>query len=663
MKVVGGRIKMKDMLFHSEYIAIYEGCETFLMKSIGVSRETLRGFLQTLFTSDDLKETYRQLCDQTIGISMPIVILDAHKFLHMIDHYDGFLHEELRDKTGSYYTPREIVNTMVDGIFEESQVMSKLKKKEEISLLEPSCGTMTFIRAYLKKAFEYVCDEAYFKRLVSEVTAIDIQWSPLFLGAMGVVYQVHCLCGDWTIPWKISCADTLELQTIDGTMDIVLGNPPYLGEKGNKAFFRTLKEKSATAPYYAGRMDLYYFFIHKGLNALKENGLLAFITTNYFVTADSGQLLRKHIKEAGAFRRIIDYSGDGLFKSARGQHNVSFLIQKKGRSEDDLCMIVKMGQRKDHSLIELSTSLIEEYKLYDDKGLISLNGDLKSYDLLEKIKDNSDGILSDNYDVKQGIVSGADVVTKRMLDQNLIQGSACIHKGTPIYIFPREEHLPFEGPWKDFYKNSDIEQYSIRKQPAYRIYYLAGQELPSDTGLNYLQQFRGVLEKRREVALGYRKWYELQWPRTPSLFEQAKLVMPQRARKNTFAYTEKAFYGSADIYYIIHADQNVLALKYLNGLINSKLYYFWLFHRGKRKGDLLELYSTPIKNLPIINYSGTSWQMEIIDCVQDLILNQEIDIKERTCLCQKIDEMLYEGFSLTHEEIKDVEALYNQMDN
>ena len=38
-------------------------------------------------------------------------------------------------------------------------------------------------------------------------------------------------------------------------------------------------------------------------------------------------------------------------------------------------------------------------------------------------------------------------------------------------------------------------------------------------------------------------------------------------------------------------------------MLNSSLYQTWLKSFGKRKGNLLELYATPLKNLPILRLS------------------------------------------------------------
>jgi len=638
------------------YIELYKGCERFLCQTLGIQEAELRAHVEQLIVSDTLKKYFVTLQESATAVE-GVFICDATMFIHKIDHYDDEIQEHKRDKTGSYYTPEPIVSRMVAAVLAETAVAKKIKKRERIHLLEPTCGTMTFVRTLMKQIHAQTEESRYLKFFMDGVITVDLQPEPLMLGILSILYEGFRLTGHWSMKWQVRCMDALKIKDLEDVMDVVVGNPPYLGKKGNGPFFRQLKEDPDTAKYYEGRMDLYYFFIHVALDVLKPSGCLSFITTNYFTTADSAKKLRERLQREGVFKQLTDYSGDGLFKSARGQHNVSFIYEKKTPALTDKCEVIKIGQQKDDSLIELSTDMIENNCLYDHKGLISLSGDKEVYRLLEKIKAQSTGELSDVFDVKQGIVSGADFVTKSMLERKLSPEdlSKGIEKGNPIYVFPKSEVHPFEGPWKDFYKNSDIDKYSVSEDPKYQIYYVCENNAPTQEGLSHLERFKSVLVKRREVTLGYREWYELQWPRTSELFEQPKLVMPQRSRSNIFAYVPGGFYGSADIYYIIHETQDVSALLYLNGVINSKLYYFWLYHRGKKKGELLELYSTPIKSLPVIHFNGVQWQSKIIELVERLRKNKD------KYLMDQIDFIVYEGFSLTDDEIETVEAFYKKM--
>lgn len=635
----------------ARYLAVYASCEQYIVRELGISTQVLRSFVTELFQTPNLKIYYKELCNQAVGYDDPIAISDAKEFIHIIDHFDEMFHEEKRDKTGSYYTPQSIVDEMVARALETAIMSEKLKRRQALKVLEPSCGTMIFIRTLCDAVYEITDDKSYLELFLSGIITVDVQAKPLILGVLGIIYKVYDLTGLWAYSWHVRCEDALLISDLDGSMDMVIGNPPYLGEKGNRDYFRYLKDLPTIAKYYEGRMDLYYFFIHRGIEALKADGILSFITTNYFVTADSAVKLREHIRQEMVFKRLVDYSDDDVFKSARGQHNLSFILQKEVIDDSKFCDVV----------IAQVCKRIQAYKLYDNSGLITLINSGRDYDLLEKIAIKSDGLLSDICDVKQGIVSGADAVTNKMITSGYVSLDDDISKGTPIYVFPKSEEKPFKGPWQSFYKNSDIGSYNMSREASYDIYYVTTESQPSEAGFAYLENFKTVLERRREVQLGYRQWYELQWPRTRALFEQPKLVMPQRNRKNVFAYSELPIYGSADIYYIIHKNQDKRVLKYLTALLNSKLYYYWLYKRGKKKGELLELYSTPIKSLPVIHYQDELWQRQLIAYIDEILDGGFLEETLVKSYREKIDLLVYEGFSLVNDEIRLIEKLYDKI--
>ena len=89
------------------------------------------------------------------------------------------------------------------------------------------------------------------------------------------------------------------------------------------------------------------------------------------------------------------------------------------------------------------------------------------------------------------------------------------------------------------------------------------------------------------------------------------------------------------------------------GILNSKVIYFWLFHRGKRKGNTLELYHTPLSNIPI-KIGKEDTRIQIANIVLNIIgnLNENIPAKE---FINKLDALIYSLYGLTEEEIAIVE--------
>jgi adenine-specific DNA-methyltransferase len=150
-------------------------------------------------------------------------------------------------------------------------------------------------------------------------------------------------------------------------------------------------------------------------------------------------------------------------------------------------------------------------------------------------------------------------------------------------------------------------------------------------------------------------YYSVSYPREQRVFEEPKIVVPQRSPRNTFAYNTIPWYASADVYFILKKSADY-DLKFLLGLLNSKLLYYWIYHKGKRKGEILELYIRPLSEIPIKNVSPAK-QRPIIDLVERILTAKQRDAKADTgVLEQKLDKLVYALYGLTPEEIKIVEG-------
>jgi adenine-specific DNA-methyltransferase len=96
--------------------------------------------------------------------------------------------------------------------------------------------------------------------------------------------------------WHTWFSDVFSRDDKEG-FDIVIGNPPYIGEKGHKEIFQPVKADIHLGQYYLGKMDYFYFFFHLAFNMLSPNGVTTFITTNYYPTALGARRLRADIKD------------------------------------------------------------------------------------------------------------------------------------------------------------------------------------------------------------------------------------------------------------------------------------------------------------------------------------------------------------------------------
>jgi adenine-specific DNA-methyltransferase len=103
--------------------------------------------------------------------------------------------------------------------------------------------------------------------------------------------------------------------------------------------------------------------------------------------------------------------------------------------------------------------------------------------------------------------------------------------------------------------------------------------------------------------------------------------------------------------------------KFLTGLLNSKLIYFWLYHKGKRQGEQLQIDKAPLIRIPIINkedervIKNVDLLIELNKKLESVNLEGEKDIikKQINALEKQIDNIVYDLYGLTKEEIKVIE--------
>ena len=91
------------------------------------------------------------------------------------------------------------------------------------------------------------------------------------------------------------------------------------------------------------------------------------------------------------------------------------------------------------------------------------------------------------------------------------------------------------------------------------------------------------------------------------------------------------------------------------GVLNSKLIYVWLYNRGKRKGEILELIQVPLCEIPIAEFNDEQ-KHQISELAQEITRRKAESIEADTDTEElMIDEIVYAAYGLTPEEIVLVE--------
>jgi adenine-specific DNA-methyltransferase len=181
-----------------------------------------------------------------------------------------------------------------------------------------------------------------------------------------------------------------------------------------------------------------------------------------------------------------------------------------------------------------------------------------------------------------------------------------------------------------------------------------GYPKPTKIELDYLHRFFPILSSRSEFLLEKRPWYELHRAREEDLFTGPKLVNSYRTYDNAFAFSDKPFFGGADLTYITNLEEEKLDLFFLLGLLNSDLIYTWFYFRGKRKGEMLELKQVPVSEVPIArDVAIESLIAQGAKALYDALkLNPNISFNEEM---KSINKLVFQLYNLSVAEIGIIE--------
>jgi len=444
--------------------------------------------------------------------------------------------------------------------------------------------------------------------------------------------------------------------------DIVIWNPPYIKEYDNRSAFDWLRDK----PYYIWKMDLWYYFACYTLDFLKDWWIQSFIAQNNWITSHWARIIRNKILEDAKIKEFIDFWDYKVFENVWIQTMIYILEKTKNNLNYELKysrLYNKNYNRKninkflydDNNTSEYTKHYSKIWKTkYLDKTIDFANEE--KWNILSKMMTNSDFKLIEK-DIAQWIVPNPDIVNKKNLLK--ITENEGIKVGDGVFVIEKNK---FKSDYLyPLYETENIDRYFFKIENNKEIIYIPNKTILGKNSdlYKHLYKYREIMEDRRENKLWRLEFYNLHWWRDKSFFTNwPKIVIARKSDRPSFSYIEENCFVMLT-FNVIKTDW--INLKYLTWLLNSKLIEFWLKNKGKMQWDNYQIDKEPLLNIPLINPSEED-QKPFIKLVDKILKITKQDFydpknipKEQLDLESEIDDMVYELYGLSEEEVRVVE--------
>lgn len=343
-----------------------------------------------------------------------------------------------------------------------------------------------------------------------------------------------------------------------GGFDIVIGNPPYIqlqkmGLDSNdleKGGFKTFSKTS----------DIYCLFYEQGINLLKANGVLTYITSNSWMKTKYGELLRKYFVENTDPICIINFEDSKIFQTATVETNI--LISKKESYKKQTSAV---AVKQDYAL----NSSILEYKINNEIILNELSNTewiILSYNdfvIKKRIEECTNTIKSLQYEINIGVNTGLNEVY--IINEEKKNELISLDKKNASLLVPT-------------IKGRDLKKYNYSFSNNYLINVHNGIKLkkikPINAEIDYPSIFSYFKTNEAKILNRWDKghyWYNLRNCAYLEDFTKPKIIWGELSDKPKFAFDDKGLMTDATVFIMTGNLLKVILI-----ILNSKIceWYF-----------------------------------------------------------------------------------------
>jgi len=448
--------------------------------------------------------------------------------------------------------------------------------------------------------------------------------------------------------WRFEFPEVLNDEGDLMGFDIVIGNPPYIRQEDIKEIKPYLQNRYSTS---AATADLFVYFIELGVRILKPKGKFIFIIPNKWMRARYGKALRAFLKDL-AIESLIDFGDLPVFEEATTYPCILSLSNEESKETFEAANIQTLkfninlsNHIKNNRIGVLTSELLESGWTLTDS---------KIQKLLSKLRGK--GIPLGEYTegkILRGITTGyneafiiedstRDTLIKQDPQSSKVIKPFLVGRNIKRFIVPMNKQWLIFIPWHfPLHDDEKIVGASDKAEKEFEKTYPAV--------YSHLKQYKVQLESRNKSETGIRyEWYALQRCAASYFqeFDEPKVILPDISSKCEAIYDENGeFYCLNTAYIIPRLRKSDL------GILNSTLVLFFYANiTQKIRGGYYRFIGQYLEQIPFVESSSLEGKVnQILDLKKE---NSEADI---SVLEREIDQLVYELYDLTAEEIKIIE--------
>jgi hypothetical protein len=406
--------------------------------------------------------------------------------------------------------------------------------------------------------------------------------------------------------WRFEFPEALNDDGDFVGFDVVIGNPPYgVSIKGKERDY--LVVNISKVPDY----EIYYWFIDKGHQILKQKGFISFIIPNTILFNVFAQNYRLGLFDKWTLNEILDCTNFNIFEDATVR-NIIFQFTKDDSKQNILGYKNTLEIENFEKLVSLKQIKISKETAesnIQNWGLV-FKLDKNILSIVEKIKSNKVPLLNLFPETSQGLIA-----------YDKYQGqSAEIIKNRAYHYFSNPKNK-----YKLWLYGEDVTRYSVKWN-----------------GKEYIDYCDGIAN-----------------PRESKFFKGKRILIREIVNPSVFAAitTEELYNDPAII--IIKESQSSFPLECLLAIFNSKLATFYHFNSSPKatKGAFPKILVYDINNFPLPKIVDDKTKSKLEELVKKILeAKKQNPITNTTKIENQIDQLVYKLYDLTEEEIKIIET-------